>query len=313
MPRSKNKRNVEECHEAVGDVDGGEDKGKGECEETTNPKTCSASGPCSTLQEEEDTNASSTKDSTEPAKKKPRKNPTKTDQKEKDNGVDKDQDKAKDNEKEKGKESTTQISKNRFVNNAGEFEFTIDGHKHVMRPKLFKSGSVGWHYSGVVKLTVDENPLSTQCTVSAVVTKSKQWPESCGDPSKECAKHNESDDEQEQQDDDYDPEKEEEYQEDKERVVDENEEEDEDEEEDGESESDDDSTIKMKRSDFLSKAQNIGIGGFEKEITLKPKKFKTSSVGWYSSSKPHKLFDDVNLPLQVTVTFTVLRSKTWDE
>jgi len=339
MPKSTNKRNVEECHEAV---DG----------ETTNSKTCSkeaeettgeTTGETEKEKEKEKESESScvlTKEATEPAKKKPRRNESKAEKGEKESESEvksESTSESKSGSKTKSK-SVPQISKNRFVNEAQEFEFTIDGHghadghahKHVMKPKLFTTGSVGWHYAGRIKMTVDGKPLSTQCNVLATVMKSKQWPQACGGDPKDTKdkdkEHNDDEEEEENHNDgDYDPDKEEEYQKEKEKVVEEGEvdgkekekekEDDEEEEgEDGDSEaSGEEEIIKMKKSDFLSKAQNITIGGFEKAISLKPKKFKTNSVGWYSCSRPHKLFDGVNLLLQVGVTFTVLGSKTWEE
>jgi len=279
MPRSAIKRKIEACHEE------GEESG-------------------------EEINGVSTKEEIEPVKKRGRKSDSKVIRNENDEEV---------------ASAPLNLSKQRFVSEAERFEITVNDKTYTMEPKSMKSGSVGWQCSGKIDTTVDGKIFSTQSNFSATVIKSKEWKETEGSESEKNQDENQEEKKNENEEEKKDENEQEKANENEQEKANENEPEKENEnnkdtnneknqnEVNANEETEIDKPAEMTRQDFLSKANNMTIGGFDKELVLKPKEFKTKNVGWHVSAKSERSFAGEKLKLQLNLTLTVTNSNKWTE
>ena len=69
------------------------------------------------------------------------------------------------------------ITKAQFEEGAEPLVIDIDGEKKVLSPKVFKTGSFGWHTNEKITVMVGETPVRVQLNCNCTVIGSKDLPE----------------------------------------------------------------------------------------------------------------------------------------
>jgi len=209
------------------------------------------------------------------------------------------------------------------------FEIVMNDKSHTLEPKKFKTGSVGWQYSGKIGASVEDQTFSVQSNFLATVIKSKGWNENdneveednksgsdennkpATEETKPVTEESNGETIEKKNIESTEEQKDEHEHEEHEHCL--HEEHEEHEEESHVEKSESSTNPEMTRKDFMEKAKNITVTGFGKDVTLKPKQFKTNNVGWYGCAKAKRAFGDDNLNLQVTLTMTIPNSKKLEE
>ena len=65
------------------------------------------------------------------------------------------------------------VSNEKFLETAGVLEGSIGGHRIMMLPRQFSTGSVGYHTSGKIALNIGGNVVQAQVQVNIIVIGSK--------------------------------------------------------------------------------------------------------------------------------------------
>jgi hypothetical protein len=63
---------------------------------------------------------------------------------------------------------TAPIDADQFGEYATPLEVTIDGRRYLAKPRVFKSGSLGFHVNGSTNITIDG--IEVPCTVNVLLT-----------------------------------------------------------------------------------------------------------------------------------------------
>merc|ERR1712113_802624 len=157
------------------------------------------------------------------------------------------------------------------------------GKKILLKPRINKGGSVGYHSSNHHIMKMKQNKkVSVMMSLNATVVGSKKWDE--GKQSDKESEDESEDDDIQQNKSSKTPSKEK-----------------------GDT---------MTKAEFLSLAKAVKCTLFGKTIKdlLQPKKFSTGSVGWsYSGKKFIKNIDGNDLTLQTSINLIVKKSKQWEE
>jgi len=69
----------------------------------------------------------------------------------------------------------------------------------------------------------------------------------------------------------------------------------------------------MTPNEYMTKAKPLTITGFDKELVMKPKKFRSGNFGWFGSTTMKRSVGDQELNLHVNFNGAIPNSKNWKD